>query len=58
MLNQLSNPAGWGQIKKTGLLEFRKDETNANVKRWIEEYVRGLEGEIARAKIAEERRQF
>jgi hypothetical protein len=46
------------QGKKAALLEFRKGETNGNVKRWVDEYVRGLEGEIARAKIAEERREF
>jgi len=44
------------QLKKSRLLEFRKEETNANVKRWIDEYVDGLNRQIARAKVEEERR--
>lgn len=46
------------QGKRAWLLGFRKDETNANVKRWIDEYVSGLDSAIARARITEERRHF
>jgi hypothetical protein len=40
---------------KKHLLEFKEDEENGNVKRWIDEYVLGLNKDIQRAKIREER---
>ncbi len=43
------------QTKKQSLLEFRKGETNENVKRWIDEYVASLDKQIERARIEEER---
>lgn len=43
------------QVKKQWLLEFRKGETNANVKRWIDEYVASIDRDIDRARIEEER---
>jgi hypothetical protein len=43
------------ETKKRDLLEFRKDETNANVRRWIDEYVAVLEKRIEGAKGEEER---
>jgi len=44
------------QVKRDRLLAFRKEESNANVNRWIDEYVDGLNRQIARAKVEEERR--
>lgn len=44
------------QGKKQWLLDFRKDETNENVKRCIDEYVASIERDIERARIEEERR--
>lgn len=41
--------------KRQQLLDFKKDEDNANVKLWIDEYVAGLEKEIKQAKVEEER---
>jgi len=43
------------QTKKHQLLEFRKDEDNPNVKRWIDEYVSSLDQQIERERIDEER---
>lgn len=43
------------QTKKQSLLEFRKGETNENVKRWMDEYVASLDKQIERARIEEER---
>jgi hypothetical protein len=43
---------------KQQLLEFSEGEENANVKLWIDEYVRGLNKDIQRAKIREERDIF
>ena len=43
--------------RKQWLLDFRKGETNANVKLWIDEYVAALDRQIERAKIQEEREQ-
>ncbi len=43
------------EAKKERLLDFKKDETNANVKRWIDEYVKSLDKEVERARIEEER---
>lgn len=43
------------QLKKQELLDFRKDEDNENVKRWIDEYVSSLDQQIDREKISEER---
>jgi len=41
--------------KKRELLEFKKNETNENVIKWIEEYIEILERDIERAKMEEER---
>ena len=41
--------------KKKNLLEFRESEDNANVKRWIDNYVSELDRMIEREKISEER---
>jgi hypothetical protein len=46
------------QRKKEWLLDFGKDETNANVKRWIDEYVESLARRIERALLEEEREDF
>jgi len=46
------------QRKREQLLEFRRGETNPNVHRFIDEYVRALDEQIARAKVSEERRGF
>lgn len=46
------------QNKKQRLLDFRKDENNENVKRWIDEYVARIDKEIEQAKIEEERDDF
>lgn len=43
------------QAKRQELLEFKKDETEPNVKRWIDEYVASLDRQIERARIQEER---
>ena len=43
------------QRKKQELLDFKKDEDNENVKRWINEYVSSLERQIERETISEER---
>ena len=42
------------QKKKQKLLHIKAEEDNENVKRWIDEFVAGLEQEIERAKIDEE----
>jgi hypothetical protein len=44
------------QEKKNWLLDFKKDEDNENVKRWIDEYVSVLIREIEQARVEEERR--
>ncbi len=41
--------------KKRSLLRIRERENNENVKRWIDDFVDGLEKEIERAKVEEER---
>ncbi len=46
------------QGKKQWLLDFKREEDNENVKRWIDEYVSLLEERIERAKIEEERDDF
>ena len=43
------------QNKKQQLLDFRKDEDNHDVKRWIDEYVASLDRQIERENIDEER---
>jgi hypothetical protein len=54
-----SGPASFHyQEKKQYLLDFKKDEDNENVKRWIDEYVSSLDRYIERAKIEEERRGY
>ena len=45
------------ETKKAGLLEYRATETEPNVTRWINEYVEGLDAEIAAARMNEERRR-
>ena len=40
--------------KQQKLLHIKDGEDNENVKRWIDEFVEGLEQEIERAKIDEE----
>ena len=41
--------------KQQKLLHIKDGEDNENVKRWIDEFVEGLEKEIERARIEEER---
>ena len=43
------------QEKQQKLLDIKDGEDNENVKRWIDEFVEGLEQEIERARIEEER---
>ncbi len=43
------------QTKKQWLLDYKKEENNENVKRWIDEYVASLDQQIERARIEEER---
>jgi hypothetical protein len=40
------------------LLEFRKGEDNENVKKWIDEFIAGLEHDLEDAKVREERRGY
>ena len=60
MLN-FSSESWWGPeslhygAQKEELLNFKKDETDPNVKRWIDEYVAALDRQIERARIEEER---
>lgn len=42
--------------KRQMLLEFSKGEANANVKRWVDEFVGSLDRRIEQAKIEEERK--
>jgi hypothetical protein len=52
-----SGPASlYYQEKKNWLVDFKKDEDNENVKRWIDEYVSVLDRKIEQAKVEEERR--
>jgi hypothetical protein len=44
--------------KKQQLLDFKKEETDANVKLWIDEYADDLQRQIEHAKIHEEREAF
>jgi len=46
------------QNKIQRLRDFREEEDNDNVKRWIDEYVSKLEQRIVQARIAEERDDF
>lgn len=46
------------QLKRDGLVEFRKDETDEKVKKWLDEIIAGLNKDIEREKIVEERRGF
>lgn len=46
------------QKKKDEMLKFKENENNENVKRWIDEYVSGLDKDIETSKIEEERRGF
>ncbi|MGH8546130.1 MAG: hypothetical protein ACREX3_21415, partial [Gammaproteobacteria bacterium] len=43
------------EAKKQWLLDFRRGETNADVRRWIDEYIALLDRQIEHAKIEEER---
>jgi hypothetical protein len=47
--------SGHYQIKKQWLLDFKKDETDPNVKLWIDEYINDLQSMIDHAKVREER---
>jgi len=59
-----STESWWGpesahhEGKKQILLQFKNEETNKNVKQWLDEYVSILDEEIKRAKIEEERTGF
>ena len=54
-----SGPAsGHYQEKKQWLLDFKKEEADANVTLWIDEYVEDLERQIEQAKVREEREAF
>ncbi len=44
--------------KKDWLLDFKKDESNANVRFWIDEYVENLQRRIDDSKVQEEREDF
>ncbi len=44
--------------KKNELLEFRKNETNENVIKWIDECIESINRNIERARIEEERGEF
>lgn len=44
--------------KKQGLLDFREEEENERVRRWLDEYVAALDKEIEQAKIREEREDW
>jgi hypothetical protein len=44
--------------KKNALLDFKKEEKDGNVLRWIDEYLEILEKDIERAKMAEEKGEF
>jgi len=46
------------QEKKQWLLDFKKEETDTNVKLWIDEYVKDLQWQIDHAKVREEREAF
>jgi hypothetical protein len=46
------------QKKKQQLLDFKKEEENENVKRWIDDYVSSIDKRIEQAKIEEEREGF
>lgn len=63
LMANFSTEGWWGpaslhyQTKKRQLLDFRNDEDNENVKRWIDEYVASLDQQIQREKIEEEREE-
>ena len=46
------------QNRKQEVLSFKKEEENANVRNWIDEYVVGLDEAMEREKLEEERRGF
>ena len=46
------------QQKMQWLLDFKKDESDSNVKLWIDEYVEDLQRQIDHAKLREEREAF
>ena len=46
------------EAKKGGLVDFRREETNRNVQKWIDEYVHILDSQIQQAKLEEEREHF
>ena len=47
--------SGHYQAKKQWLLDFKEEETDTNVKLWIDEYVEDLQRQIDYAKVSEER---
>jgi hypothetical protein len=61
LIASFSTESWWGpesthyEAKKQQLLEFKKDETDSNVKRWIDEFVAALDRQIEQAAIREER---
>jgi hypothetical protein len=61
LMANFSSGSWWGPeslhygAEKEGLLNFKKDETDSNVKRWIDEYVAVLDRQIEQARIEEER---
>ena len=44
--------------KMNQLVEFKKDEDNPNVIKWIDQYIEILKGQIKRAEVEEERDDF
>lgn len=46
------------QEKKQWLLDFKKEEPDANVRLWIDEYTENLQRQIDQAKVREEREDF
>lgn len=61
LMANFSSESWWGpeslhyEAKKQELLAFKRNETDPNVKRWIDEYVAALDRQIERARIEEER---
>ena len=54
----MGSMSGYYLDKKKHLLEFKKNESDEDVIRWIDEYIEGLEKDIERARMEEERRGF
>lgn len=64
LMANFSTGGWWGsasvhyQKKKQQLLDFKKEESNQDVKRWIDEFISLLDRDIEQAKIEEERDIF